>query len=141
MRGRILILHLRGVEDQTGVHVISRRLIQRSCPGDQRIHLHSFSGDSLQVRARTARFPHCYFGVSALVRSLPDPQRTAVREIPLDRLLLEIDAPHLAPHPGMRYNMPCFLGDVGRLVADIRGLPLAWLMAVTTANAQRLYGY
>ncbi|XP_072170032.1 3'-5' ssDNA/RNA exonuclease TatD-like [Diadema setosum] len=98
-------------------------------------------GDSLQVRAWTARFPHCYFGVSALVRSLSDPQRTAVREIPLDHLLLEIDAPHLAPHPGMHYNMLRFLGDMGRLVADIRGLPLAWLMAVTTANAQCLYGY
>ena len=139
-RGRVLILHLRGAGGNAGVHAISRRLLRQKCPGDQRIHLHCFSGDVSQVMGWTTRYAHCYFGLSALVRSFTDPQRAAVREIPLDRLLLETDAPHLVPHPGMAFNTPRFLGDVGRLVAEILGIPLARLMAVTTANAQRLYG-
>ena len=140
-RGRVLILHLRGVTSASpAAHNISRRLLEQNCSSDQRIHLHCFSGETSQVRSWTSRFPHCYFGLSALVKSFSTKQREAVREIPTDRLLLETDAPHLTPHPGMVFNTPRFLGDVGRLVADVRGIPLAELMAITTANARRLYG-
>ncbi|XP_063955524.1 3'-5' ssDNA/RNA exonuclease TatD-like [Lytechinus pictus] len=138
-RGRVLILHLRGVEDGTSVHVISRRLIRKKCPKGQRIHLHSFNGTVAQMRAWTTEFPNCFLGLSGLTRWFSDHQRTMVREIPEGRLLLETDAPYLPPRPGMRFNEPKFLGDVGRLVAGLRDIPLARLMAVTTANAQRLY--
>jgi TatD DNase family protein len=65
----------------------------------------------------------------------------AVRQVPLDRLLVETDAPYLAPvpHRGKR-NEPAFVVDVARRVAEVRGMPFEELAALTTANAVRVFG-
>jgi TatD DNase family protein len=72
--------------------------------------------------------------------------RNAVRHIPLDRLLLETDAPYLLPRdlqpaPKSRRNEPAFLPHVLKTLAAIRGDDLAALAAATTANAKRLFGW
>ena len=68
---------------------------------------------------------------------LPD----IVRQMPLDRLLVETDAPYMAPvpHRGQR-NEPAFVRCVAEKVAQLRGLPLAKIAARTTQNARDLYG-
>jgi TatD DNase family protein len=65
----------------------------------------------------------------------------AVREAPLDRLLVETDAPYLAPVPfrGKR-NEPAWVGRVAERVAEVRGIPIEELIAATGANARRLFG-
>jgi TatD DNase family protein len=65
----------------------------------------------------------------------------AVREAPLDRLLVETDAPYLAPMPfrGKR-NEPAWVGRVAERVAEVRGIPIEELIAATGANARRLFG-
>ena len=96
----MLILHLRGAEDDTegtAVHKICRRLLRKKCSPLQRIHIHCFSSNVDQVKAWTSTFPHCYFGVTGLVRSFTPKQRLAVKEIAAERLLLETDSPHLTP--------------------------------------------
>ena len=140
--GRVLIMHLRGSAGDKCSLVPNRlaiRRLKKSCLVHQRIHLHSFSGDAGMVHAWQDTFPHCYFGVSGLVRSFNPDQLRAVREIPLNRLLLESDAPHLKLHPECRYNTPFYLGDVGQHVAKARGMSLPDLMRATYTNAQRLY--
>ena len=61
--------------------------------------------------------------------------------LPLDRIVLETDAPYLAPVPcrGKR-NEPAFLVHTAQRIADILQLPVEELAAVTTANAQSLFG-
>ena len=61
--------------------------------------------------------------------------------MPLDRIVLETDAPYLAPVPcrGKR-NEPAFLVHTAQRIADIFQLPVEELAAVTTANAQSLFG-
>jgi TatD DNase family protein len=64
-----------------------------------------------------------------------------VREAPLDRLLVETDAPYLAPVPfrGKR-NEPAWVGRVAERVAEVRGIAIEELIAATGANARRLFG-
>ncbi len=65
--------------------------------------------------------------------------REAARLIPLDRLLVETDAPYLAPvpHRGKR-NEPAFVTATLRRVAEVRGIPVDTLAEATTANFERL---
>ena len=68
----------------------------------------------------------------------------AVHEVaawaPLDRILLETDAPYLAPHPlrGQRCE-PAHLVHTARRVAELRGIAVEALAEATTANARKLF--
>jgi len=66
--------------------------------------------------------------------------RDAVRTVPLDRLLVETDAPFLAPVPyrGKR-NEPAWVREIVESVATVRGEPFDAVAAATTANARRLF--
>ena len=70
--------------------------------------------------------------------------RRLAPRIPLDRLVIETDAPFLSPHgatpPGRRRrNEPCLLGVIARRLARLYGLPLEDVVQHTTANAKRLF--
>ena len=62
-------------------------------------------------------------------------------KLPLDRIVLETDAPYLAPVPcrGKR-NEPAFLVHTAQRIADILQMPIEKLAAMTTANVQSLFG-
>ncbi len=66
--------------------------------------------------------------------------REAARLAPLDRVLVETDAPYLAPvpHRGKR-NEPAYVRFVAERVADVRGMTLEDLARATTENAKRLF--
>jgi len=67
--------------------------------------------------------------------------RDALRTAPLDRLVLETDAPWLAPVPVRgRRNEPAFVSHVAACLADDRGLPRAEFAARTSSNARALFG-
>ncbi|HLD32411.1 MAG TPA: TatD family hydrolase [Candidatus Peribacteraceae bacterium] len=61
--------------------------------------------------------------------------RRTMRLCPLEQLMLETDAPYLAPvpHRGKR-NEPAYMVEVARLLADLKKKPLAEIDAITTAN-------
>ena len=67
--------------------------------------------------------------------------RETVRDLPLDRLLVETDAPYLAPMPmrGKR-NEPAFVAHTAACVAEIRGVTVEALAAATTDNFFVLFG-
>jgi TatD DNase family protein len=67
--------------------------------------------------------------------------REVARQVPLDRLLIETDAPYLAPIPHRgRPNEPRYLTHVADCIAELRGMPLAELAQATTDNYFRLFG-
>jgi TatD DNase family protein len=73
------------------------------------------------------------------------PKAEALREaadaVPLDRILVETDAPYLAPVPlrGQRCE-PWHVEHTARCLAERRGVPFEEFCAITTANAARFYG-
>ncbi|HEY4040619.1 MAG TPA: TatD family hydrolase [Rhodopila sp.] len=66
--------------------------------------------------------------------------REIARDVPLDRLLVETDAPYLAPVPfrGKR-NEPAWVAHTAKLLAELRGLTLDALGDLTTSNFRRLF--
>jgi TatD DNase family protein len=66
--------------------------------------------------------------------------RALARDVPLDRLLVETDAPFLAPAPHRgRRNEPAFVVETARVLAGLKQVDEAELAAATRANALRLF--
>ncbi|HSJ97869.1 MAG TPA: TatD family hydrolase [Myxococcota bacterium] len=67
--------------------------------------------------------------------------REAAARVRADRLLVETDAPFLAPVPNRgNSNVPAWVAHTAALVAEVRGIPMDALAALTTANARRVFG-
>ena len=66
--------------------------------------------------------------------------REVAKKVPLDRLLVETDAPWLAPVPHRgKQNEPQFVRDVAEFIADLRGINYLELQTATTENFHRLF--
>lgn len=64
----------------------------------------------------------------------------AIKEIPMDRIVLETDAPYLAPVPYRgKKNEPSFMLEVAQKLAAIKNLPLHEVAAITTYNATQVF--
>jgi TatD DNase family protein len=102
--------------------------------------VHCFTGTRAESR------PYLDLGFHVSVAGIvtfrnADALRDAVRGVPGDRLLIETDAPYLAPVPHRgRRNEPAHVRAVAEAVAAARGEPLAAVAEATTANAARLFG-
>ncbi|WP_181702659.1 TatD family hydrolase [Chthonobacter albigriseus] len=66
--------------------------------------------------------------------------RAIAADVPLDRLLVETDAPYLAPQPwrGKR-NEPAYVAHTAKVLAEVKGIGEAEMAAATTANFLRLF--
>lgn len=102
--------------------------------------LHCFTGEAAHVRRLLELDLHVGVGGIATFKPRAD-LREAVRAVPLERLLVETDAPWLAPVPHRgRRNEPAYVADVARCLAADRELPLDDFAAATTASARALFG-
>ncbi len=71
-----------------------------------------------------------------------DNLRDVLRRVPEDRILLETDAPWLAPVPHRsKPNRPAWVRHVAEVVATVRSLPIDRVAAITSENAERLFGF
>ncbi len=108
-------------------------------PGGPPVVLHSFSGGPMLLEAGLAI--GAYFSFSGMITFRTWRQVDVVAACPADRLLVETDAPYLAPVPyrGKR-NEPAYVRQVAERLAQLRGLDPAALAALTTTNAARCFG-
>lgn len=102
--------------------------------------VHSFSGGPADLEQVLALGLHVALGGIVTFEKGTEGLREAAKQIPLDRLLLETDAPYLTPVPrrGQR-NTPADVRTVAEFVARLRGTTLEELAAATTANARALF--
>ena len=77
-------------------------------------------------------------GIVTFKRS--DLLRAVAKEVPLNHLMIETDTPYLAPQ-SMRgkVNEPSFISETAQMIADVKGIPLEEVAAMTTANAQNFF--
>ena len=69
-----------------------------------------------------------------------DPLREVVKQVPLDRLLIETDSPYLAPVPYRgKTNQPAYVSAVAAAVADLKGVSIENLAKLTSDNFYRLF--
>ena len=82
-----------------------------------------------------------YISISGIVTFRnADALREVVRALPPGRLLIETDAPWLAPMPHRgKQNEPRYVADVARFVADLKQLPTTELVAITRHNFFSLF--
>lgn len=130
--GKPLSIHCRGA------HGDLRAILRAHAP--LRGAIHCFSGTSEDVEAYLAL--GFYLSVAGPV-TYPNAQalREAVREIPLENLLVETDCPLLAPqaHRGRR-NEPSYVRHVIEEIARVQGRAPEEVEAATARNARRLFG-
>ncbi len=80
-----------------------------------------------------------FTGIATYPKS--DEIRRTINECPLEQLMIETDAPFLAPipHRGKR-NEPAYVIEVAKCVAEVKGMSLEEIDAVTTKNAVKFFG-
>jgi TatD DNase family protein len=102
--------------------------------------MHSFTGDLATARACLEMGLFISF---AGMLTYPNAQnlRDVVKEIPLERLLVETDCPYLAPQPvrGKR-NEPAYVFHTATVLAEVKGVSLDEIATQTTRNARKLFG-
>ena len=133
--GLPLIIHTRDAEEDTA-HILTEEMEQGAYSGV--IHCFTASADF----AEKALALGLYISLSGIVtfKNARDLQATAA-EIPEDRLLVETDAPFLAPVPHRGKTCePAYVADTLRFLADLRGVTPERLQATTSANFMRLFG-
>lgn len=137
--GKPVVIHSREAHTDT-IDILHRWATQCPAPASQhRGVLHCFSGNLAMAQAAIKL--GFFLGVDGPVTYRNARQLSAiVKDLPLNRLLIETDAPFLAPHPhrGKR-NEPAYVQLVAEKIADLKNLPLQEIAQVTTANAQALF--
>lgn len=102
--------------------------------------MHSFSADwPAAERALALGF---YIGITGPVTfKKADTLRAIAAQVPLDRLLIETDAPFLTPEPNRgRRNEPAYVRHVAEAIASVRNVGYEVLATHTSTNAARLFG-
>lgn len=132
--GLPLIVHTRDAEDDTA-DILRDEMGKGAYPGV----IHCFTASA--AFAQIALHLGLYISISGIVtfKNAKDLQATAAT-IPEDRLLIETDAPFLAPVPHRgKTGEPAFVADTARFLAELRGVSVEALGETTTANFRRLF--
>jgi len=132
--GLPLIVHTRDAEDDTHA-ILAEEMGKGAFPA--LIHCFTAGRDFADKVLALGLF----ISISGIVTfKAAEELRTIVRHIPIDRLLVETDAPYLAPVPHRgRRNEPAHVRVVAEAVAAVRGEPFPLVASATAENARRLF--
>jgi TatD DNase family protein len=132
--GLPLVVHTREADEDTAA-ILEEEMARGTFTGV----LHCFSsGRRLAERAIAIGFDLGIGGILTFRRS--DDLRRIVADMPMDRLLLETDAPYLAPVPLRgRTNEPAFLVHTAEVLAQVKGVGVEDVGRLTTANFDALF--
>jgi TatD DNase family protein len=132
-RGLALVIHTREAWDDTFAVLAAEGVPERTV-------FHCFTGGPLEAQRALDTGAHLSFSGIVTFKTAGD-VRDAALLCPADRLLVETDAPYLAPVPHRgRPNRPGLVPVVGAAVAALRGDTADEVAATTWANADRVFG-
>jgi len=129
-----LVIHTREADEDT-----ANILEEESAKGAFPFVLHCFTGGEDLARRGVALGGYVSFS-GILTFKTSDNLRAIAAMLPEDRILVETDAPYLAPLPWRgKKNEPSYVVETARVLAGVRGLSEARVHEVTTANFHRLF--
>jgi TatD DNase family protein len=132
--GLPLVIHTREADDDCG-----RILEDEMAKGRFRAVLHCYTGGrELAMKAIALGLSISFTGILTFKKS--QSLRELAAELPADRIMVETDAPYLAPgkHRGKR-NEPSYVIEIARVLAEARGVSLEEISRQTTENFFRLF--
>ncbi len=131
--GKPLIIHTREAGEDT------LRILSEEKAAEIGGVIHCFSEDwSVAERAMALNFAISFSGIVTFPSARPIQE--VARRIPADCMLVETDAPYLAPAPWRgQSNQPAWVRQVAEFIARLRGESLEQVAAATTANYLRLF--
>ncbi|XP_063491379.1 putative deoxyribonuclease TATDN2 [Symphalangus syndactylus] len=133
-----MMIHCREADEDL-LHILKNYV-----PSDHKIHRHCFTGSYPVIEPLLNHFPNLYVGFTAILTySSAGQARETVRKIPLERIIVETDAPFFLPrwvskshcqyaHPGLALHTVCE-------IARIKGMSLSHTLTVLRENTRRLY--
>eukprot|EP01095_Lingulamoeba_sp_RSL-Kostka_P009423 TRINITY_DN325_c1_g1_i1.p1 TRINITY_DN325_c1_g1~~TRINITY_DN325_c1_g1_i1.p1 ORF type:complete len:335 (-),score=115.77 TRINITY_DN325_c1_g1_i1:101-1105(-) len=139
-----IVIHSRKAADET------YDILKDTIPKDWYFHLHSYSDDVDQANRIIDEFPNAYFGITGMVTFASASElRNAVKAIPLDRLLLETDAPYMTPNNSSSSNnnnrrkkQICHSGhciDIAEKIAELKNITLGEVLEQVRENTKNIY--
>ena len=134
MTGLPLSIHTRDAEDDT-IAILKEGMEEGAFPA----LLHCYSSNrELAMRSLEMGLYVSLSGILTFKRS--QEIRDTIKDVPLDRLLVETDAPYLAPMPyrGKR-NEPSYVVNTAQVLADVKGVSLEEITKITTDNFFHLF--
>ena len=128
-----LVIHTRDADEDT------IRVMRDAGKTKARGVMHCFSGGiALAEKSLELGFYISFSGIVTFKKA--EELREVVKYVPLDRILVETDAPYLAPIPHRgRRNEPAFVVHTAQMVAELKGMSVADLAAATTENFFTLF--
>jgi len=132
--GLPLIVHSRAADEEM-IAILREEAEKGIFPGV----MHCFSSGTALARAAVEiGFYISFSGILTFKKA--DEVRDVALEVPLDRLLVETDAPYLSPVPHRgKDNEPAFVAHTAAKLAEMRGLSRAEVAALTSENFRRLF--
>ncbi|AEN72627.1 hydrolase, TatD family [Rhodothermus marinus SG0.5JP17-172] len=132
-----LILHNREASEDL-VRILREERAASAHPERLRGIFHCFTGPAWVAEA--AAELGFLLGIGGILTFKKSGLAELVRTLPLEQMVLETDAPFLAPVPHRgRRNEPAYVRHVAEKLAEVKGVPLEEVTRVTTENARRLF--
>jgi TatD DNase family protein len=129
-----LVIHARDADDD-----VARILREEMALGPFAAVLHCFTSSRALAETGLELGLHVSFSGVLTFKNSAD-LRAIARDVPLDRVLVETDAPFLAPtpHRGKR-NEPSFVVETARILGEVKGLDAESIASATRANTMKLF--
>ncbi|PIO12360.1 hypothetical protein AB205_0065860 [Aquarana catesbeiana] len=136
--GKPLVIHCRDADEDLF------KIMKKWVPHDYKIHRHCFTGNYKVIEPFLNEFPNMSVGFTAvLTYPSAGSAREAVSRIPLDKLIIETDAPFFVPRQvpksQCKFSHPGLALHTVEEVARLKNLPLKSVMAKLRENTHRLY--
>ncbi|CAE7587383.1 TATDN2 [Symbiodinium pilosum] len=129
-----LVIHSRDADQDT------LELMRARVPNTHKVHIHSHRGTLSFMKQMLEEWSHAYIGMPGILTMDEDEHaQELVRQCPLERMLVETDAPYL-PIKGHWLSHPGLIPEVVAKVAELKGLDLRKVATALRENAHALYG-
>ena len=136
---KALVIHCRPSKDTQDAYEDILRILDEQGTANLRFEIHSFTGSPAMAKEFLAR--GAYVGLNGIITfDKTGNMEAVIREVPLDRIVLETDCPYLTPVPMRgKKNEPSYVKYVAQKLGESKGVSVEEVMEQTTANARKLF--